>query len=587
MDGATTFFSGMTEAEIADAVDGLERRTFPTGTVLMAEGDIPGEMYVLRSGSAAVLIEDRTGTKQTVSHIGPGETIGEMSLLTKEPASATVRVDEESEVLVLDEGGLADLSRRLPELERNMLRILAARLVRANYLAVGRQRGRLTVLDSGGSPPLLGYALTASIAWHTRAPTLHVALSDSPLPELEQLASLSAGESQLRVPRPGAELVIRRPEGEFGPEQVEATLLRLADTYDDVVVQLAGPETSVLAGARTVRLAATQAPAGGHAVEITPDATMPFLRGSLVRTPPLVDEDELALRQGMLPTATGAGQALGRLARRIVGLEVGVALGTGSMRGYAHLGALRGLERAGIPVDYLSGTSIGAVVAGLYSTFLDVDRATEFLDELGARMFRPTLSRRSLLSTRSMRRHIRKLVGDRPLEELPIPLAVVATDVDTHDEVVLSRGSAMAALFASSAIPGVFPAVRIGSRTLVDGGIVNPVPASAAASLGADIVISVRLVSGGGIGEEVSEEVKGPIPNVVAAIVSSIETVQTRIKAETGSVPVVAITPDLGMLQAGKLRKFSEGRRFMPAGEAAVDEALPRLSAVLPWLREV
>ena len=147
----------------------------------MAEGDIPGEMYVLRSGSAAVLIEDHTGTKQTVSHIGPGETIGEMSLLTKEPASATVRVDEESEVLVLDEGELADLSQRHPELERNMLRILAARLVRANYLAVGRQRGRLTVLDGGGSPPLLGYALTASIAWHTRAPTLHLALSDSPL----------------------------------------------------------------------------------------------------------------------------------------------------------------------------------------------------------------------------------------------------------------------------------------------------------------------------------------------------------------------------------------------------------------------
>jgi NTE family protein len=288
----------------------------------------------------------------------------------------------------------------------------------------------------------------------------------------------------------------------------------------------------------------------------------------------------------LLPADTDAGRALGRLARRLTGLEVGVALGTGSMRGYAHIGALRGLESTGVPIDYLAGTSIGAVVAGLYSTFLDVDRAADFLDELGARMFRPTLSRRSLLSTRSMRRHVRRAIGDRLLEEMPIPLAVIATDVDTHDEVVLNRGSAVAALFASSAIPGVFPAVRIGSRTLVDGGIVNPVPASAAASLGANVVISVRLVSGGGVGEELSEEGEGPVPSVVAAIVRSIETVQTRIKAETGSVPVVAITPDLAAIQPGKLRKFREGRRFMPAGEAAVEDAMPRLQAVLPWLRE-
>jgi NTE family protein len=169
---------------------------------------------------------------------------------------------------------------------------------------------------------------------------------------------------------------------------------------------------------------------------------------------------------------------------------------------------------------------------------------------------------------------------------LPIPLAVVATDVETHEEVVLSRGSTTAALFASSAIPGVFPAVRIGTRTLVDGGIVNPVPVSVAAALGAGVVISVRLVSGGGIGEEVSEEVKGPVPNVVAAIVRSIETVQTRIKAETDSVPVVAITPELAMIEPVKLRRFREGRRFMPAGEAAVGDAMPRLQAVLPWLRE-
>jgi NTE family protein len=136
-------------------------------------------------------------------------------------------------------------------------------------------------------------------------------------------------------------------------------------------------------------------------------------------------------------------------------------------------------------------------------------------------------------------------------------------------------------------VPGVFPAVRIGNRTLVDGGVVNPVPADVAASLGADVVIGVRLVHPGGIqSDEVSEEADGPIPSAVAAIMRSIELLQTRIAIES-SVPTILVTPEFGSLPAGKLRHFGEGRRFIAAGEAAVEEALPRLSAALPWLRPI
>ncbi len=586
MEAGTTFFTGLTAAEIASARDSLEGRRFAAGTELVVEGDIPGEMYVLNTGSAEVLVEDHAGAKQMVSRIGPGETIGEISLLTRQPASATVRIAEDSEVLVVSESKLAELTERFPGLERNMLRILATRLVRANRLAVGRQPGRLTVLDDRGAPPLLGFALTASMAWHTRARTLHVVLADS-LPE--ELAAVARARADTHGPRggPGAEIVAGSPQGEFGPDRIESTLIRLAEDYEDVVVQLGGAATAGVAGiANSVRLGSSEVPAAGFAIELTPDAAAPFLQGPVLRSPLLSAEDELALERGLLPTVTGAGEALGRLARKLVGLEVGVALGTGSMRGYAHLGVLRELERKGIPVDFLAGTSIGAVVAGAYSLLGGVDEAAEFLDELGSRMFRPTVSRRSMLSTKAMRRYIRKRFEEPNLESAPIPLAVVATDVTTHEEVVLSRGSTTSALFASSAIPGVFPAVRIGSRTLVDGGIVNPVPASVAASLGAGVVIAVRLVSGGGIGEEISEEVKGPVPNVVAAIVRSIETVQTRIKAETGSVPVVVLAPELDAIEPGRLRKFRDGRRFMSAGETAVESAMPRLRAVMPWLNE-
>ncbi len=587
MDATPSFFAGLAEAEVESAVEELERRRLPAGTVVIAEGDVPGEMYVVRSGSADVLIEDRSGAVRPVSRIGPGETIGEMSLLTREPASATVSIAEDAELLVLGDSDLQRLGQRLPGLERNIIAILASRLVRVNRLALGDQPGHLVVLDDRDSPPLLGYALSGSIAWHTRAPTIHVALADAPPAELTALATLDPSPPFKRTRKPGAELVVSRPEGEFAPDRIESTLLRLTDHYDFVVVQVAGADAARLKGHGTVRLGTAEPPAGGFAIVVGASSAVRERPGPLVRTPALSPADERALEHGFLLATTDAGRALARLARELGGLKVGVALGTGSMRGYAHLGVLRGLERAGIPVDCLAGASIGSIVAGLYSHFGDVDQTADFLDELGARMFRPTISRRSLLSTRAMRRHITKVVGDGLLEEAPIPLAVVATDMDTYEEVVLSRGSGTAALFASAAIPGVYPAVRIGHRTLVDGGIVNPVPSSVAADLGAGVVIAVRLVSGGGIGEEVSQEVGGPLPTAITTIVRSIETVQTRIKAETGTVPVVQLTPELEGVQAGKLRKFKEGRRFMPAGEAAVEVAMPRLRAALPWLRDV
>src|SRR4029453_4549277 len=106
--------------------------------------------------------------------------------------------------------------------------------------------------------------------------------------------------------------------------------------------------------------------------------------------PALTADDEAALEQGQLPARGAVGTAVGALARNLAGLEVGVALGAGSLRGYAHVGALRAFERHGIPVDYLAGTSIGAIVAALYARFGDLDRVADFLDGLGARMFRPT-----------------------------------------------------------------------------------------------------------------------------------------------------------------------------------------------------
>ena len=318
--------------------------------------------------------------------------------------------------------------------------------------------------------------------------------------------------------------------------------------YDHVLLQVPQAGTRRPAGERSVRVGRLESAYGSLAV-----GSRRGRAETIIGVPALTQDELAAVERGLLPAGGAAGAAIGRLARDLANLTVGLALGAGSIRGYAHVGALRALERHGIPVDCIAGTSIGAVVAGAYARFGDVDRAEAFLDGLGAAMFRPTVSRKSLLSPRAMRRYARQTFGDAMLEELPLPTAVVATDVDTQDEVVPRRGSCVAALFASAAVPGVYPAVRIGNRTLVDGGVVNPVPVSVAVGLGADVVIGVRLVHPGGMQtDEISEESEGPIPSAVAAIMRSIELLQTRIAIESGPRPTILVTPEFGSVPGGK-----------------------------------
>jgi NTE family protein len=581
MRGTPSFFEGVSTDAVEASLAGLARRRFGAGSVVLAAGDSPGEMYVLREGTAEVVLAGRGGTEHVVGHVRVGETIGEMSLLTGDAASATVRAAEDVEVIVLQAGQLEALIERLPQLQRNIIATLSARLARATQLAFQEELGQVVILEDGAGAHVLGRALAASLAWHTRCPTLHLVLG-APSSRLSTQAT-AARELPIRPTPPGADFVVSNLEGPFAPDRIAATFDELVRSFDHVLVQVPRGWAGLPEMHPRARLRLLDSPASGFAVTSVDRVES---HDRVIPVPALEARDTAWLEHGLLPSESPAGSAIGRLARQLAGLRVGIALGAGSLRGYAHVGALRALERHGVPIDCLAGTSIGATVAGGYAHFGSAERVTEFLDGLGERMFRPTLSRKSLLSTRAMRRYIRKVVGDPLLEDLPIPLGVVATDVDTHDEVVLRRGSSVTAMFASGAVPGVFPAVRIGSRTLVDGGIVNPVPLAVAASLGADVVIGIRLVHGGGTrAEQLSEEGEGPVPSAIAAIMRSIEVLQTRVVTDSGSVPTIVLTPEFGSIPAAKLRNFRDGRRYIAAGEAAVEAALPRLRGALPWLR--
>ncbi|WFU84317.1 patatin-like phospholipase family protein [Bradyrhizobium sp. CIAT3101] len=191
--------------------------------------------------------------------------------------------------------------------------------------------------------------------------------------------------------------------------------------------------------------------------------------------------------------ANGEKVGLGSIRRPVIGL----ALGGGAARGFAHIGIMRTLLANGIVPDVVVGTSIGAVVGGLHAAGR-LDTLEEWGRSLqGMRNILGYLDIRldgsGLIGGEKLAIRLEKAVGQTLIEDLPVKFASVATEVRTGHEIWLTRGRLVEAMRASYALPGIFSPVMIGDRWLVDGALVNPVPVSAARALGAEIVIAVNL----------------------------------------------------------------------------------------------
>jgi len=188
------------------------------------------------------------------------------------------------------------------------------------------------------------------------------------------------------------------------------------------------------------------------------------------------------------------GKAGDLLARRRLRRPVGLALSGGATLGAAHVGVLRALHEAGMPIERLSGTSIGAVAGSLYAfdTPIDeIERVALEMSWLSISSFSP--SRMGLLANRKLGGILAEHIGDPDFSEAKIPFAVVATDISKGEKVILSSGKVLPAVMASACVPGIFQPVELDGRLLVDGGLVENLPITAVLELGARSVIGVDL----------------------------------------------------------------------------------------------
>lgn len=300
---------------------------------------------------------------------------------------------------------------------------------------------------------------------------------------------------------------------------------------------------------------------------------------------------------------------------------IGLALGSGVARGWAHIGVLRVLDREGIRPKIIAGTSIGAMVGGLWTA--------GYLDEL--EIFARRLTRRSvfgmldfslsgvgLIGGKNLREMLQQAVGDKSIEDLPTRFCAVATEYGTGHEVWLTRGHLVSALRASYAMPGVFEPVKMADRWLLDGALVNPVPVTAARGRGADLVIAINLnneqfgrgvvsahvptpvpeePSGGilqpmrGVAQAVTQYLSGKVsapngaPSIASVMVETFNITQDRIARSrlAGDPPDVMIAPKLARIGLFEFHRADEAIRI---GAEATERMLPEIREAYDALAE-
>jgi NTE family protein len=255
--------------------------------------------------------------------------------------------------------------------------------------------------------------------------------------------------------------------------------------------------------------------------------------------------------------------------------KVGLVLGSGAARGLAHIGVLEVLQKEGIPIDMIAGTSAGAAIGAIYARSLDAAQMREQALEAGwkkiAPLIDPSLPKTGLIKGKKIKDLLTSYIGGNiKFSELRIPFACVATDIDTGEEVVIDRGSVPEALRASISVPAIFTLVKREGRYLVDGGLTTPVPVDLVKKMGADFIIAVNVIP------DVTDRIEkiGKEPNIFQVIMQAMYiTTYSQVRASIEGADIV-IEPDLARFGAGD---FHRAKEFIQQGKLAAQSAIPEI----------
>lgn len=587
------------------------------GTILLARGETSNSLHIVISGTVEARLHHDRGV--SLATMGSGRFFGEWSCLSGEPVHADYLADENLRTLSVSRAGIFILMERCApfreEIVESIMEHLSARNVqtgskpRGDQIALGRLdearelrreplvgngrimqtlRQRIDDLASGDEPvciagekgvgkfhiaceihyrsgrglgPIL--SMTADSyspqAWETtlraaEGGTIIIEQADLlPSGLLRQLI-LSANESRIMMTgRAGADVRARhievaplRDRPEDIPELVHAWLRRSGST---------APEESI--SEEAMRMLSIYSYPGDNIDGLHRILSSAYARseGKTVRS--------LHLRFNRIREPG---------ARPIVGL----ALGSGSVRGAAHVGVMKVLEEEQIPIDLIAGSSVGAFIGALYAGGQPIPAFERVLPTVRWRqLLNMALPPQAFVDNRRMIRFLESYIGPVRFEDLPIPFAVTAADSATGEGCILNTGPVSDAICASTAIPGVMKPVQYLDRLLIDGGVVHPVPVQLARCMGADIVIAVDLSA--------SSYARRNPTNFVVSILNTLEMMSNNILREELQLADVVLNPQLDI----QVNTFKSSTAYIREGVRATRERVTDIKRMIhAWMAD-
>ena len=539
------FFSDLEDRVLEAIARRLQREHYHKGATVFAE-DEPGDcMYLIESGQIKVL-SDRNGREKILSYLGPGNFFGEMALLLGDKRSATARVVIDADLLVLRKQDLEELLDQHPTIAVMMTRELGRRLERKNQLPEEREENNLVAAIGSDAPTLARYLaqLTGE----------EVCMLD-----LGGLANMTLDTASLSQ----ANVLLYNDPNPLEPETLASRLSNLVELFYWVILCVAPYETPLTLKAVELADVTVQIGAKEHAWT-RHLASKAFWR---------IEADDRAIR---------------RLARRIAQKLVGLALSSGNSRGIAHIGVLKVLHEAGIPIDMIAGTSAGAILGALYAAGRTIEEMSRFAAYVQKQSSFPSgipfwdpnvLQFSGLLRGNKVLEYLRKWLLNKTFDELNIPMVVVATDLISGEEVVFDRGQVAEAVRASMSVMGVFEPAQVAGRYLIDGGSVNPVPTQLLVDRGMNIILASNVIPS--LEDRIHRrELKreGKLPTVMGILFGAIEIMESEIiKSRLGPVDVL-IQPDLARYNTSEWDKAYE---MIQRGEEAAHAQLPSIRQLL------
>ncbi|MDA1062979.1 MAG: patatin-like phospholipase family protein [Proteobacteria bacterium] len=564
---ALPVFNDLDPGTLVAVADQLEWFCLPSGAILFEQGEVADSLYAVTSGALAAWRADAGGQSQMIGRIQRGETVGEGALLSGSLRTATVKSVRDTELVRFSKKAFDELVQVYPTAMLHVARLALLRLEQAQHAGHRRLTARsFAVLSNGPAADAQGFAQSLELALGRYGKT-ELFTRDS----VTQHTSAWFNEIEAR-----RDFVI------FVADAVTSPWTRQCIGQADTLILLvnAGDEPMPL-----LDLALA-----GHELADSQQVELVIQHRRLVR--PGVAKRWLAHCPASQHHHLRSVNDIHRLARLLTGNAIGLVLGGGGARGFAHIGVVRALREAGISIDLCGGTSIGAIMAS--------GVAAEWTYAQLVERYRRTFVRRnplgdytlpliSLSAGRRVSRLLRGEVGDIDIEDLALPFFCVSADLVTSNMVVHRSGPLWKFLRASIAIPGILPPVFIDDQILVDGGAANRLPVDVMRGLGRGHVIGVDVGSETSLAnctdvDELSIFARlglirsGRAPNILQLLLSAGSISAKRVTAENREQSSIMLTPDLEGIDMLDWKAFD---RAIEAGYRSTMERIDEIQEAL------